>query len=180
MGYMIDNVITARIIYLFVTPFEKWDAFKYGIIDKDGKILRKAGTLTKAVEKDSWSMLHRLVNRLKRMLATIPTGKSMLTSIAAAYMLIREGVTDDTPELEELFASCYNSLMINESVNDELQNVMKMAEEAGIANTTANIPPGPVIKIKRNVPKLLRKKFKKTPSVNECVIVVNRDEYWLM
>jgi hypothetical protein len=30
-----------------VTPFEKQEAFKYGIIDKDGKNLRKRNTLQK-------------------------------------------------------------------------------------------------------------------------------------
>ena len=32
----VDLVITYRVIKLLVTPFEKQDAFKYGIIDKNG------------------------------------------------------------------------------------------------------------------------------------------------
>ena len=37
----IDLIITYRVIKLLVTPFEKQEAFKFGIIDKDGKVLRK-------------------------------------------------------------------------------------------------------------------------------------------
>ena len=41
----VDLVITYRVIKLLVTPFEKQEAFKFGIIDKDGKVLRKYRTL---------------------------------------------------------------------------------------------------------------------------------------
>ena len=34
---IVDNLIAFRILYMLVTPFEKTDAFKFGIIDKDGK-----------------------------------------------------------------------------------------------------------------------------------------------
>ena len=34
----VDLVITYRVIKLLVTPFEKQEAFKYGIIDKDGTL----------------------------------------------------------------------------------------------------------------------------------------------
>ena len=41
----VDLVITYRVIKLLVTPFNKQEAFKQGIIDKDGKVLRKYRTL---------------------------------------------------------------------------------------------------------------------------------------
>ena len=37
----IDMLITYRIMRVLSTPFENQDAFKYGIIDKKGKVLRK-------------------------------------------------------------------------------------------------------------------------------------------
>ena len=36
MGRAIDLFVTYRFIKLLVTPFEETDAFKLGIIDKDG------------------------------------------------------------------------------------------------------------------------------------------------
>jgi len=51
MGRAIDLLITYRIIKLLVTPFEKQEAYKYGIIDKDGKVLRKTKDLKTAKEK---------------------------------------------------------------------------------------------------------------------------------
>ena len=37
MGRAIDLFVTYRFIKLLVTPFEKQEAYKLGIIDKDGK-----------------------------------------------------------------------------------------------------------------------------------------------
>ena len=37
----VDLVITYRVVNLLATPFEKQVSFKYGIIDKDGKVLKK-------------------------------------------------------------------------------------------------------------------------------------------
>ena len=65
MARIIDNVIALRIIYLLVQPFEQTDAFKLGLIDASGKKLKKAETRE---EKNSTSMLHRLVWNLKRMM----------------------------------------------------------------------------------------------------------------
>jgi len=41
MGRAIDLLITYRVIKLLVTPWEEHEAYKYGIIDKNGKVLKK-------------------------------------------------------------------------------------------------------------------------------------------
>ena len=41
----VDLVITYRVIKLLVTPFEQQEAFRLGIIDKDGNVLKKYRTL---------------------------------------------------------------------------------------------------------------------------------------
>ena len=38
----IDLFVTYRFLKLLTTPFDKQDAFKRGIIDKNGKVLKKA------------------------------------------------------------------------------------------------------------------------------------------
>ena len=40
MGRAIDLFVTYRFIKLLTTPFEKTEAYKLGIIDKDGEIGR--------------------------------------------------------------------------------------------------------------------------------------------
>ena len=86
----VDLVITYRVIKLLATPFERQEAFKYGIIDKDGKVLRKFRTLKTTAEKKSYTMLHRFVFNLKRILAIAGLGGRLGTFAVALGLLIRE------------------------------------------------------------------------------------------
>ena len=86
----VDLVITYRVVKLLVTPFEKQEAFKYGIIDKDGKVLRKYRTLKTTAEKKSYTILHRFVFNLKRVLQKAGLGGRLGTFAVALATLLRE------------------------------------------------------------------------------------------
>ena len=86
----VDLVITYRVIKLLVTPFEKQEAFKQGIIDKDGKVLRKYRTLKTTAEKKSYTILHRFVFNLKRILSKVGLGGRLGTFAVALATLLRE------------------------------------------------------------------------------------------
>ena len=90
----IDAFITFRFLKLLVTPFDKTEAFKYGIIDKSGKVLRKYKTLERIDERKAYTILHRLVFNIKRLIEKLPGGKSRLASYAAALFLIKEHVNE--------------------------------------------------------------------------------------
>ena len=86
----VDLVITYRVEKLLATPFERQEAFKYGIIDKDGKVLRKFRTLKTTAEKKAYTMLHRFVFNLKRILQKAGLGGRLGTFAVALGLLIRE------------------------------------------------------------------------------------------
>ena len=86
----VDLVITYRVVKLLVTPFNKQEAFKYGIIDKDGKVLRKFRTLKTTAEKKSYTILHRFVFNLKRILKRAGLGGKLGTFAVALATLLRE------------------------------------------------------------------------------------------
>ena len=106
---LVGGALNLYFIYKFLriltTPWESTDAFKLGIVDEKGKILKKNRTLKKDKEKESYTMMHRLVWKLKRLMEKIPFGKSRLASYAAALWLIKEEKefhgTDE--ELQESF-----------------------------------------------------------------------------
>jgi len=108
---MVGGALNLFFIYKFIriltTPFESTDAFKLGIVDETGKILRKHGTLKTTEEKESYTMMHRLVWKLKRLMEKIPFGKSRLASYAAALWLIKEETNfkGSDKELQESFLS---------------------------------------------------------------------------
>ena len=102
MGRAIDLLITYRVIKMLVTPFEKQAAYTLGIIDKNGKVLRKAKTLNTAKEKEAYTLLHRFVFNLKRLINIIPGGKSKLGTYAAALgLLLKENKDINMVELEK-------------------------------------------------------------------------------
>ena len=86
----VDLLITYRIMKLLVTPFDKQEAFKYGIIDKQGKVLKPWRTLKGSKEKSSYTMLHRFIFNLKRILQKVGLGGKLGTFAVALATLIRE------------------------------------------------------------------------------------------
>ena len=87
-GQAIDLFVAYRFLRILTTPWEDQEAYKLGIIDKDGKLLRKANTLKTAEEKKSFTLLHRLVFNLKRILHKIPAVRSKIGTYATALFLL--------------------------------------------------------------------------------------------
>ena len=90
MSRPVDLLITYRIMKLLVTPFNKQEAYKYGIIDDKGKVLRKWSTIIKPQEKRSYTILHRFVFNLKRILQRVGLGGKLGTFAVALATLIKE------------------------------------------------------------------------------------------
>lgn len=86
----VDLLITYRVIKLLTTPFEKQEAFKQGIIDKEGNVLKPNRTLTTTAEKQSYTLLHRFVFNLKRILKRVGLGGRLGSFAVALGLLIKE------------------------------------------------------------------------------------------
>ena len=90
MSRPVDLLIAYRVIKMLVTPFDKQPAFKYGIIDKDGNVLKKYKTITGSQEKRSYTILHRFVFNLKRILSKVGIRGKLGSFAVAAALLLRE------------------------------------------------------------------------------------------
>ena len=116
----IDAFITFRFLKLLVTPFNKTESFKLGIINERGKVLRKYKTLERTEERQAYTILHRLVFNVKKLIEKVPGGKSRLASYAAALFLIKEHVAEyhdsDGQVLEKEF---YKYLKDNDLIEEE-------------------------------------------------------------
>jgi len=86
----IDFLITYRVVKLMVTPFEKQEAFKFGIIDEKGKVLKKYKSLRTERERKSYTLLHRFVFNLKRILQKVGLGGKLGSFAVALALLIKE------------------------------------------------------------------------------------------
>tara|TARA_B100000683_G_scaffold277722_1_gene338299 strand:+ start:6599 stop:7183 length:585 start_codon:yes stop_codon:yes gene_type:complete len=89
-----DTYYTYRFLKTLVTPWNKMKAYELGLIDENGKKIRSPET---PEEKSEYSLFHRLVFNIKRILNKLPFGKSRLASYAAALFLLKEhtGMNDE-------------------------------------------------------------------------------------
>ena len=118
MSRFVDALITYRILRLLTTPFDQQDAFRLGLIDKRGNRLKKENELNTTEEQEAYSLLHRMVFRLKRIIEKVPMDNKNFLSFATAVALVREGVEYDDEILEEVFY-----------MTQERQDVKDLAEE---------------------------------------------------
>jgi len=86
----VDLLIAYRIIKLLVTPFNRQEAYKTGIIDDKGKVLKKMKDLTTEKERSSYTMLHRFVFNLKRILQKFGLGSKVGSFAVAMGLLLKE------------------------------------------------------------------------------------------
>lgn len=94
----LDAFIVYKFIKMLVTPWDETDAFKAHVIDASGKLLVKGNRQTDA-QKKTYTLFHKLVYNIKRLIEKIPGGKSKIGTYAAALYLLREQLGDDEGRL---------------------------------------------------------------------------------
>jgi len=114
MGRAIDLFVTYRFIKLLVTPFEKTDAYKLGIIDENGNRIMppptkggvrqtKPAPLNTTEEKNAYTILHKLVFNIKKIFGKVPGLRTKLGTYAAALFLLKDTFKEsvDDPDVFE-------------------------------------------------------------------------------
>jgi len=130
MGRAIDLFVTYRFIKLLVTPFGKTDAHKLGIIDEDGKRTLEPGTNKPTVlrtieERNSYTVLHKLVFNIKKIFGKVPGLRTKLGTYAAALFLLKDTFKEsvDDPDVFEKEFMKYlkeQGYEIDDSINEEI------------------------------------------------------------
>ena len=88
MSRALDAVVGIRLLKLLSTPIQKSKAFQLGIIDADGKKLKKPSTTN---ERNAYTLLNRFVFKVQKSLTrSSDMNARRLLSFAAAMALLRE------------------------------------------------------------------------------------------
>lgn len=131
----IDIYILYRIIKDLSTPFNETEAFKLGLIDADGKRIKKADSKE---EKAAVSYYNRFILNLKRLMSKVGLGGRVAT-FAAALFLLKEHTSQSHSLTEETFVD--EDGVLTEIVatmkyleNNTQKNFRQLEEE--IANVT--------------------------------------------
>ena len=105
-GTAIDLFVAYRFLRILTTQWEDQPAYKLGIIDKDGKLLKRSTSLRTIDEKQAFTLLHRLVFNLKRILSKIPGVRTKIGTYATALFLLKQhfgGQVEDEDMIEKAF-----------------------------------------------------------------------------
>lgn len=90
MSKAVDLFVTYKFLKLLTTKWKDTDAFKEGVIDKNGKLLIPVKDFTTKAQEDAYTPFNRLVFNIKRIIEKVPFGKPKIGSYAAALFLLRE------------------------------------------------------------------------------------------
>lgn len=96
-----DLVYAFRFVRLLTTKWEDLDAYKLGIIDKNGDRI-KSVALDTTKKREAYTPFMRLAFNTKRLLQKAPGGSSKIASFAAALYLIRENVGLKDRQIEKI------------------------------------------------------------------------------
>ena len=112
-----DIAYAFRFLKLLVTPWNKMEAFKQGIINDKGKKIKKPEL---PVEKASYTIFHRLVFNLKRLLNAAGQGVAgKIATYASALFLLKDhtGMSEDQLKdvLTQMDNTDWDQLPVNES-----------------------------------------------------------------
>jgi hypothetical protein len=91
----VDIFVVYQFIKRLATPFNKWEAYKTGVIDERGNIKTPKNKRDR-VQNNSFKVFDVMILKLKRILEKIPFGKTRLASYASALYLVREDWEDKT------------------------------------------------------------------------------------
>ena len=176
MAQLNEGVVDIFMVYQFLkrlaTPFNKWDAFKEGIISAKGDILIKKNKRTQK-QKKSFQIFDVMILKLKRLLGKIPGGKTRIASYAASLWLIKEDwqnmpeeyLLSEGTELDVDFLS-YMREARNKKFQEfiaQISNEEAPANAAGGGNVAGLGVNGPSdVKVSRNVRKTMYKRKKRT------------------
>ena len=135
MGRAVDLFVTYRFLKLLTTPFEKTEAYKKGIIDKDGNRVMKqtARNTPKEVAvrlntpdlKNSYTILHKLIFNIKKLFAKVPGLRTKVGTYAAALFLLKDTFKEhvEDPDMFEKEFMKYlkeNKIELDREISEEV------------------------------------------------------------
>ena len=129
MGRAVDLFVTYRFLKLLTTPFNKTDAFKFGIIDKDGNRIKNEDGSVEVLrtpdEKGAYTILHKLIFNIKKLFAKVPGLRTKVGTYAAALFLLKDTFKEsvDDPDVFEKEFMKYlkeNNIEFDDEISEEV------------------------------------------------------------
>ena len=127
----LNKIIPAFTAYKFlktlIQPYTAFEAYKLGIIDKNGNFKKKVSELRSAKEKRAASVFIRIIINLKKLIEKIPSPaiRQKLRNVQTSLFMIKEEVKEvggDPDEIETIFYEYVKE--VNPELYEEIANSM--------------------------------------------------------
>jgi len=141
--------------------------------------LKRENELNTTEEQEAYSLLHRMVFRLKRIIEKIPLENKNFLSFATAVALVRESVEYDDDILEEVFYMTQERQDVKDLAEDleagKISSFKLYMEEMGVAGggiAGIGIPnPTKANQAEPGVTKSQQKKYKKKNTSSSPILI---------
>tara|TARA_B110000211_G_scaffold233724_1_gene300746 strand:- start:1545 stop:2189 length:645 start_codon:yes stop_codon:yes gene_type:complete len=139
MASVFNAYLAYRFIKILTSKWEDTDAYASGVVDASGNQLKKTGDLKTSDEKKSYTIFHKIIFNIKRLLQRFPGGKSRIASYAAALSLLRESTEvrqTDKDILENILIEHINKL--EETLHEKSLLTEEIANSVGTGAALGN------------------------------------------
>jgi hypothetical protein len=143
MTNVADTYMIYQVLKRLTTPFEETKAFELGIIDKDGKLLKKPRFFD-TKEKKAYTYFDRFIFNMKRLLHKVGL-KSKFANYAAALFLLREDRNGYMPTDQEILKGILEEeTYLRENVDKTLKDIREDAPANATGAAVAGTGSDPV------------------------------------
>lgn len=111
MNNVLELYLIAKLVKIITQDWVETDAYKLGIIDKNGKFLKKSYSLKTSQERLAFSTLHRFAFNLKKIVESLPGGKTKMAKYITVWALFKEET--EKLALNESFEQEFSDLNID-------------------------------------------------------------------
>lgn len=135
MNRLQDNQYALRIIKMLAQDFKQFDAYKLGIIDKDGNVLKKSYQLKSEKEKKAYTYLTRLVVILKKEINKAKRRGDITTAkaLSPALFLVKEQIETGSRAVANMDKKYNELLSLDVTLAEETILIEKFLDEEGAA-----------------------------------------------
>lgn len=170
MAGLIDKYMVYQFIRRLVTPFEQMPAFRLGLIDSNGRILKKIKDLKTSQEQAALTEFDVLIINLKRLIGMLPGGKSRLANLAAGLLLLKQYENKQFNLNNALFS-------LEEDFNAMLEQLSPLPEDAPVnASGTPGVygtRPGETVVTRKAAKTYKQKNISQAPAIFKRKMPVN-------
>jgi len=120
----VDLLLAYKLVKRITTPFNEWEAYKLGIIDDKGNVLKRKVSLSNPDQRKNWTNLDIVAANLKKIISKHPGVQAKITARAAQGLMVKEDIN-----------------FILQSIQEEIANVVGNGQVAGLGVGSQGEPP---------------------------------------